>query len=57
MKDDNPLQAFNDYLETFRSVWTKYTAFSNGEKIEMKNIMRFLCELPLPLGYYDKNDD
>ncbi|EGR28449.1 hypothetical protein IMG5_174880, partial [Ichthyophthirius multifiliis] len=57
MKDDNPLQAFNEYLDTFRSVWSKYTAYSNGEKIKMKNLIKFLCELPIPLGYYDKSDD
>ena len=57
MKADNPLQAFNSNLEIFRSVWSKYTVFSNGEKINQHSIINFLCALSVPLGYYDENDN
>ncbi|EGR32725.1 hypothetical protein IMG5_072530 [Ichthyophthirius multifiliis] len=50
MKEDNPLQFFNDKVEIFRVTWSKFTAFSLGEKIEVKNIVNFLQELPHPLG-------
>jgi len=58
MKEDNPLDAFNENLNIFRSVWAKYTAFSNGIKINHKHIVNFLSELPTPLGYLElKNGD
>ncbi|EGR31327.1 hypothetical protein IMG5_112540 [Ichthyophthirius multifiliis] len=56
MKPDNPLQAFNENLEKFRSVWSEFTAFSNGEKINTHAIVNFLCKLPSPLGFYEGND-
>lgn len=57
MKEDNPLDAFNENLEVFRSVWANYTAFSSGIKINNKHIINFLSELPTPLGYLDKNTE
>ncbi|EGR30825.1 hypothetical protein IMG5_122970 [Ichthyophthirius multifiliis] len=51
MKDGNPLQAFNEKVEIFRATWSKYTAFSYGEKIESVNLVNFLHELEEPLGY------
>ncbi|EAR95184.2 cation channel family protein (macronuclear) [Tetrahymena thermophila SB210] len=53
MKEDNPLQAFNDKLNIFRITWSKYTKKTLGEKINSKDIVDFLYELPLPLGYHD----
>lgn len=55
MKEDNPLDAFNENLEIFRSVWAKYTSFSSGVKISHKHIVNFLSELPTPLGYFEAN--
>ncbi|KAL4480370.1 hypothetical protein ABPG74_020886 [Tetrahymena malaccensis] len=53
MKEDNPLQAFNDKLNIFRITWSKYTKKTLGEKINSKDIVDFLYDLPLPLGYHD----
>ncbi|KAL4505974.1 hypothetical protein ABPG72_013735 [Tetrahymena utriculariae] len=55
MKEDNPLQAFNDKLNIFRLAWSKYTKKTLGEKINSKDIVDFLYELPLPLGYHDSD--
>lgn len=51
MKEGNPLETFNENLEIFRGIWSKYSAFSNGEKIKKKDIIQCLCEMPDPLGY------
>lgn len=50
MKEDNPLQAFNTKVEIFRITWSKYTKNTLGEKINSKEIVDFLYELPIPLG-------
>lgn len=47
----NPLETFNEELEKFRKTWSKYSTWSNGEKILKNDIIRFLVELEAPLGY------
>merc|ERR1711998_136179 len=51
LKEDNPLDQFNTNVEKFKKIWNQYAETGN-EKIKTNTLVRFLAELPEPLGYH-----
>lgn len=56
LKQNNPIEEFQDNLENFRQNWVEFTHEHKGEKISAKDIIPFLRKLNPPLGF-GKNTD
>jgi predicted permease len=54
LKEDNPLDLFQEKLEQFRTHWGNPEYKTNGEKLNQKYIIQFFSELPPPLGFGPK---
>ena len=51
LKEDNPIQQFNENLLYFRKIWAELSKESMGEKIHQKFLINFFQILSPPLGF------
>lgn len=47
---DNPFHSFDENMEKFRNLWSKYTPEYKGIKINKIKLIRFMLALKLPMG-------